>query len=197
MGELGDVYLELGDLARAAHYNKLAVDAAMTSSGDHLSGTLMQRSALRLVNGQAEEARVDAEQAVRLARTAGVDQHNLADTLMVTATVHLSLGRHTVARALLLEATELMLQLGYRLPFADTMSALGLVQQALGDNSTAIRLLGAASGLRERTGLALMYGHMRTLHEQAVSLLIAEQGRAAFNTLWQEGRDTAVSIGST
>lgn len=194
-GLLGDLYLELGDLARAAPLIDHALHTAESTGLDHdLSDALIFTCALQLSQGQYDGARSVAERAEALTTSEHLDPQQKADILFTAGLAMLHSGHFQAAADRLRRAALQMLDLSYRLALPDALTAFGMAQQAIGELVVAARCFGAGAALRESHGLAMMYRHQRALYEEHVALLHRDLPPAVRERLRTEGAHASRSL---
>jgi class 3 adenylate cyclase/tetratricopeptide (TPR) repeat protein len=136
--------------------------------------------------GQQESARVRLEEAVALNREIG-HRWGLANALNNLANVARAQRDFAVARALYEESLRINQELGDSWAIAYLLEDIGCLAAANGDARRALRLVGAASALRETTGAPLPASEQAKLDAQlrvaGATLSAAEQ-----DTLLAEGR---------
>jgi predicted ATPase/DNA-binding CsgD family transcriptional regulator len=129
------------------------------------------------------------EQSVRTCRALG-DRWTLLGSLAQLASLLVTQGDHARARALFVECAEL--SRGQRDPINATRCLIGFAQLAAAQRQyqRAVRLAGAADGLRAATGLGLPASYSRSI-EQWLSPARAALGQTAAE-VWRSGQALSV-----
>jgi non-specific serine/threonine protein kinase len=154
-GLLGDVALGEGDLELArAHYDRAGelLDATGERRGLPLAFWSANVGAIALRQGRLDEAEGLLEQA-RAEFAAGPPVWYAGPVHTWLATIARLRGEPVLAKARLIEALAVLRRFGARVEAIDALEESALVALALGDPVGAATLLGAASGLRDATGM--------------------------------------------
>jgi len=165
------LYREVGDLPGAAFALGLVGDAAL-ERGDLPAGRRHYEEVLALFRGSADDAGGVAFAAVRLGRVAFRE------------------GEHAAARRHFREGLRLFHERGWRRQAAGVLAALAAVAAGEGAWPRALRLAGAASGLRETAGgrpeawLVPVQAYL----EEALATARQELGEPAAAAAWAEGQ---------
>lgn len=193
--ELGELYDELGDpvKARPLALAFRAVTDAEGSTDDRAYATA--GLALLALSEATETAGVLLERCLQLLRHADVSAVARADMLELLGIVQISRDRPEEAATLLQEAVQLMLDTGYRLPLADTLSALGITAVRVDepDLQRAAQLFGAGADIRQRNGLGMAYRQLRAVYVEAVQEVKRTLSPAALQHHWQQGATASQS----
>ena len=125
------------------------------------------------------------EESVDTARRADHREY-LAGALLGLGDMNLRLGRFEVGRAQLAEAMELYTRLGFHDKLASCCVWLAPAPEHEGDLTLAVRLLGAAAGIRRKTGASVDWQEQEFLDE-VVERLQPALGRAAYDAAFAVG----------
>lgn len=146
---------------------------------------LLQGSAA-LGRGDLVTAEEWNREGIRVARLFG-QSRELAVALQNLAVVHLVQGRLEEAESLIREALGALHEDPSLYFMATGVAYLGEIEAARGRAPEAVRLLGAAQGLRERIGATAFPIDARR-QEEVVERLRAAMGEPAFGDAWEAGR---------
>ena len=172
-GRAGDWWQQSVDLARS-----LENDAHLSLALANLAVVLFERDDFRGAAGIYDES-VDA------ARRADHREY-LANALMGLGDARIRLGQYEEGRARLLESLDLYTKLGFHDRVASNCVWLAPAFEQDEDHATAARLLGAASGVRRRTGASLDWQEQEYL-DALVSRLRAAAGSDVFEPAFGAG----------
>ncbi len=125
------------------------------------------------------------EESVETARRADHREYH-AGALLGLGDMNLRLGRFEVGRAQLAEAMELYTRLGFHDKLASCCVWLAPAPEHDGDLTLAVRLLGAAAGIRRRTGASVDWQEQEFL-DQVVERLQPALGQAAYDAAFAAG----------
>jgi predicted ATPase/DNA-binding SARP family transcriptional activator len=161
--------------------------------------TLIVRSTIHLLRGDASRALAEAEEGVAIARDFGLDRE-LAIALQVLAAVVLASGDLHRARATFAESLAALQRDPSTFWTARALQLIGVVNCRLGDVREGALLLGAAEATRESVGAGLLE-HDRLRLEPVLHAARAAAGAERFEAEWQRGRtlgvDQAVTLALT
>jgi predicted ATPase/DNA-binding SARP family transcriptional activator len=148
-------------------------------------------SLLRLgevADGQGEygAARAFLEESLAISRELG-DKGGIARSLGSLGRVAGDQGDYGAARALLEESLAIFRELGHKREIAMNLEGLAAVAVAEAQSERAVRLFGAAEGLREAIGAPLPPAD-RAEHNRSVAAARTALGEEAFAAAWAEGR---------
>jgi ATP/maltotriose-dependent transcriptional regulator MalT len=142
---------------------------------------------MHLEQGELEAARPLLEESLAIGKKVGVE----------TDAVHLALGLARLltlqgdgaaARRLYHESMTLLFEgKVYKESVAASLEGLAALEAEQGEPCQAVRLWGAAEGLREAIGAPMHLVH-RASYEQVMALVYTELGEQAFRAAWAEGR---------
>ncbi len=128
-------------------YFQRSFDLASAVGDVHLTGLcLLNHSEVHVARQRYEEARVNAETALRVFDKLGA-RLDKADAYKVLGVVYRETGRHALAESRLQTAIELAVSTGSVLSEAETSRELARLYQGMGRNQEALRLLGVAHRL--------------------------------------------------
>jgi predicted ATPase/class 3 adenylate cyclase len=149
---LGWLSLARGDRAEAAAHFEQALAVAGAGLHDNLTAHAVGGLApLVALQGQADRARVLADESLRSARRLGLNTI-LVMALTRATEVAILLGDCDRAEALLREELALLRDTGGQAFLADALEMTSLVHEARGRDRQAARFLGAADGVRRASG---------------------------------------------
>jgi predicted ATPase/DNA-binding SARP family transcriptional activator len=187
--ELGELYDELGVPAKARPLTLAFRGVAEVDGSSDDQAYATAELALLALSEASDDAGVLIERCLRLVGHADVSGLARADVLEMLGIAQISRGRPQEAAPLLREAAQLMLETGYRLPFADTLSALGVtaVRVQEPDLPRAAQLFGAGADMRHRNGLGMVYRQLRQAYLEAVQEVNRNLSPDAVRHHWQQG----------
>ena len=144
---LGMVSADLGKWDEADDYFRRCLEITAAVGDVHLSGLgLLNRSEVHLARQRYEDARTDAEGALRIFDRLGT-RLDKADAYKVIGRVYRETGRLALAEARLTTAIELAVSTDSVLSEAEASRELALLYQVMGRNQEALQLLSAAHRL--------------------------------------------------
>ena len=144
---LGMVSADLGKWEEAEDYFRRCLEITAAVGDVHLSGLgLLNRSEVHLARQRYEDARTDAEAALRIFDRLGT-RLDKADAYKVIGRVYRETGRWALAEARLTTAIELAVSTDSVLSEAEASRELALLYQVMGRNQDALQLLSAAHRL--------------------------------------------------
>jgi putative nucleotidyltransferase with HDIG domain len=144
---LGMVSADLGKWEEAEDYFRRCLEITAAVGDVHLSGLgLLNRSEVHLARQRYEDARADAEAALRIFDRLGT-RLDKADAYKVIGRVYRETGRWALAEARLTTAIELAVSTDSVLSEAEASRELALLYQLMGRNQDALQLLSSAHRL--------------------------------------------------
>lgn len=144
---LGMVSADLGKWEEAEDYFRRCLEITAAVGDVHLSGLgLLNRSEVHLARQRYEDARTDAEAALRIFDRLGT-RLDKADAYKVIGRVYRETGRWALAEARLTTAIELAVSTDSVLSEAEASRELALLYQVMGRNQEALQLLSSAHRL--------------------------------------------------
>ncbi|HLQ22465.1 MAG TPA: HD domain-containing phosphohydrolase [Gemmatimonadales bacterium] len=147
---LGMVSADQAKWDEADEYFRRCLEITAAVGDVHLTGLgLLNRSEVHLARQRYEDARGDAESALRIFDRLGT-RLDKADAYKVIGRVYRETGRWALAEARLTTAIELAVSTDCVLSEAEASRELALLYQAMGRNQDALRLLSAAHRLFSR-----------------------------------------------
>ncbi|HEY8105273.1 MAG TPA: HD domain-containing phosphohydrolase [Gemmatimonadales bacterium] len=152
---LGMVSADLGKWEAAEDYFRRCLEITAAVGDVHLSGLgLLNRSEVHLARQRYEDARTDAEAALRIFDRLGT-RLDKADAYKVIGRVYRETGRWALAEARLTTAIELAVSTDSVLSEAEASRELALLYQVMGRNQEALQLLSSAHRLFGRLNARL------------------------------------------
>lgn len=189
--DLAWVIRERGDHERAAPLIEDALDAYRRIGHQRGVAAAMTQLALTVDRlGQQQRAEGLLREVLTLYRDSG-DGHGLAWTLAYLGFIQLNRGELTSAVGYLMEALALFDQMNDHASIGLAMPALAAALLALRDPSSAVRLLGVASAVREQLATSIP-PFLRPEYDRAVTAARAALGDDAFRDAWAQGEATPV-----
>jgi predicted ATPase/DNA-binding SARP family transcriptional activator len=187
--DLGELHDELGVPAKARPLTLAYWNAAEADGSFDDRAFVTAQLALLALSEASEAAGVLIERCLQLVRHADVSAVARADVLEMLGIAQIGRERPQAAATLLREAARLMLETGYRLPLADTLSALGItaVRVEEPDLQRAAQLFGAAADMRHRNGLGMVYRQLREAYLEAGQEVNRILSPDAVQHHWQQG----------
>jgi non-specific serine/threonine protein kinase len=140
------------------------------------------------MSDDAASAGTHLEESLPLWRAVG-DQHGAAQVLMSLGYLAVERGDTVVAQARLTESLEIFRALGHPMGLSTTLDGFACIAAARGEAERALRLDGAATALRDATGMRLPPSlcFTRTI-ERTVTPARQALGQAAAAAAWSAGR---------
>jgi predicted ATPase/DNA-binding SARP family transcriptional activator/DNA-binding CsgD family transcriptional regulator len=155
---------------------------------NRVGATLLNLGYAALMQGDYERARALSEEALTLAHelgSAGVEI--LPEALVNLGLAALGQGDHERATPSFKEGLAVAQEVGIKASVINALEGMATLAGALGEDTRAARLWGAAEAAREVTGIALPPGE-RALHEPYLASARSELGEAAWEERLAEGR---------
>ena len=179
--------LALGDLAEARALSEEGL-THFRQAGEQrgIAHTLRLLAEVAQRQGDSAEARALREESMTLYRQAG-NLGGIAETLGSLAGIAQTLGDFAEARALYEESLTLFQQVGEQLSALDTLGELGVVAHRQDQMGRSVRLLGAASSLRESMDSVIFRVGPKEMDAMLASAAEA-LGEEAFAAAWDAGR---------
>ena len=181
------LFFSQGDPARA--HTLLEEGLALSRELGHKAGiawSLALSGRLALSQSDAASARCLIEESLVLYREMG-DRWGIARSLFALGRVAESLGDYAAARALYEESLSIRSVVGDNRDIAFCLEGLAGLFVAQGEPVRAVRLWGAADGLRKAMGTPIPPVY-RADYERSVAAARAQLGEKAFAAAWAEGR---------
>jgi predicted ATPase len=185
---LGYVAFQRGDLATALTHLTHSC-RTFESIGDHrdLAFPTNTLALVALLQRDFSKARQLAEQSQRI-RTDLSDKRGLAETQRTLALVSLEMGERGAARIALLESMKGATGVGDSRGVIETLEFLGVLASRCEDHTHAVRLLGASSAFRSRSGIPSLPFELG-LTTQALEKAKATLGDSRYQNRWNEGSE--------
>jgi non-specific serine/threonine protein kinase len=195
---LGLTVQELGDVQAAKPVSEESVDVLRRASSPwDLAIALCGLGTVKRLIGQAAEARPLYEESVAILRALG-DGWTLKYPLGELAALAASQHRYDLAEAYYRQSLIALRPLEEYWFLSLGIVTMAQVRLALGDHDHAVRLFGAAEGLRQVANLPPLREVLTPEYEQCLNELRASLGGARFDALWEEGRkmsrDEAITL---
>ena len=184
---LGNIALEQGNCERAQSLYERSYRIHFQQENRGWMGTnLYKLGSVAVFQGDHAAARTLLNQALSLSREVG-DMPIEAGCLSWLG----SLARHeddiVTARSLLTQSLKIRIQIGVQREIASSLEWLALVDFTQGYSCRAVRLLGAASALRQTISSPMAPVH-RAEYNDALASLRQELGVSGFRSAWHEGQ---------
>jgi tetratricopeptide (TPR) repeat protein len=186
LNNLGLVAQRRGDMAaaRARHQESLTIKRGLGDSRG-IAVSLGNLGEIATASGDLDTARHLLEESIAIKRRLG-DRRGLALSLTNLADVTRLQGDNATARVLHMESVTLAMQLGDGALIASNLAGAGYVHTAQGLVASAVRLLAAATALRETIG-APAPPSQRAEQEHVLATLRTALGDAGFAAAWAAG----------
>jgi DNA-binding CsgD family transcriptional regulator len=141
-----------------------------------------------LMQGDYERAKALSEEALEFARELGIVNSGFATSAFINlGLASLGLGEHERAMGSFQEALMISQNIGVKPQVIETVEGIASLAGALGEDTRAAHLWGAAEAAREVTGIALSPGE-RALHEPYLSSARSRLGEKVWKVTLAEGR---------
>jgi predicted ATPase/DNA-binding XRE family transcriptional regulator len=152
----------------------------------HVAGLLGDLGIVARELGDYDQAAMFQEESLALSRDVG-NKFYEANGLRLLGLVARERGDYNQATTYYKKSLLILSELGYKNGIAASLEGLALARARQGTSHVAAQLLGAAEGLRDRIGSALLPTD-RTAHDEALAQLKAALGGAAFSETYAAGQ---------
>jgi predicted ATPase/DNA-binding SARP family transcriptional activator/DNA-binding CsgD family transcriptional regulator len=184
---------EENDYARATTLWEESLALAREAGDTYLVGnTLSNLGHPALMQGDYERAKTCSEEALEVAHESGEGRAGFAASALINLGIAaLGLGEHERAMKSFEEALQVSQEMGVKPQVIESLEGMASLDGALGKDTRAAQLWGAAETTREVTGIALSSGE-RSLHEPYLASARSRLGEAAWKVALAEGRSMSL-----